>query len=85
MHLQANTLFDLDLGVKVKQHAAQCAIHNVTYEAAKFEVASSNGLGADTKNAIFDLDIMTQGHTKCCPVPAKICDLCSCKVRSFYL
>ena len=85
MHLQANTLFDLGLGVKVIQHATQCAIHHVTYAAAKFEVASSIDMGADTKNAIFDLEIMAKGHMKCCPVPSTICDLCSCKVRSCYL
>ena len=39
MHLQANTLFDFDLGVKVIQHAAQCAIHHVTF---------ANGLGGET-------------------------------------
>ena len=47
MHSQANTSFDIDLGVNVIQHATQCAIHHVTYAAAKFEVATSNGLGAD--------------------------------------
>ena len=48
MHLQENTLFDLDLGVKVTQNVAQYPLHHVTYAATKFEVARSNGLGGDT-------------------------------------
>ena len=41
MHLQENTLFDLDMNV------AQYPLHHVTYSPAKFEVATSNGLGGD--------------------------------------
>ena len=48
MHLQENTLFDLDLGVKVTQNVAQWPLHHVTYSATKFEVAMSNNLGGDT-------------------------------------
>ena len=44
MHLQENSLFDLDLGGNV----AQYPLHHVTYTATKFEVATSNGLGGDT-------------------------------------
>ena len=40
--------FDLDLGVKITQNVAQYSLHYVTYEATKFEVAKSNGLGGDT-------------------------------------
>ena len=47
MHLQENTLFDL-LNLKVTWIVAQYPLHHVTYAAAKFEVATSNGLG---KNA----------------------------------
>ena len=47
MHLQENTLFDLDL-VKVTQNVAQYPLHHVTYSALKFEDAMSNGLGGDT-------------------------------------
>ena len=35
MHLQENTVFDV----------AQYILHHVTYAPAKFEVATSNGLG----------------------------------------
>ena len=41
MHLQENTLFDLDLGVTLK--GAQYPLHHVTYAPAKFEVAMFNG------------------------------------------
>ena len=42
MHLQENTLFDLDIGVKVTGNVAQFPLHPVTYAAAKIEVAMSN-------------------------------------------
>ena len=38
-----NTLFDLDLGVKVTQNVAQYPLHHVTYSPTKFEVATSKG------------------------------------------
>ena len=47
MHLQENTLHDLELGVKVTQNVAQYHPHYVTYAPAKFEVVMSNGLGED--------------------------------------
>ena len=47
MHLQENTLFDLDLLVKVTCNVAQYPLHNVTYSATKFEVAMSYHLGGD--------------------------------------
>ena len=48
MHLQENSIFDLDLGVKVTQNDALYPLHHVTYSAVIFEVATSNGLGGDT-------------------------------------
>ena len=48
MHLQENSIFDLDFGVKVTQNVAQYPLHYVTYSATKFEVATSNCLGGDT-------------------------------------
>ena len=44
MHLQENTLFDLD---KVTQNVAQYHLHRMTYAAANFEFALFNGLGGD--------------------------------------
>ena len=43
MHLQGNTLFDIDLGVNVTGNVAQYPGHNVTYVQAKFDVATSHG------------------------------------------
>ena len=39
MHLQENTVFDLDLGVKVTQDVVQHPLHHVTYTFTKFDVA----------------------------------------------
>ena len=57
MHIQENTLFDLDLQVKVKRNVAQCPLHHVTYAPTKFEVVTSNSLEGYTftKNTLFDL------------------------------
>ena len=38
-----NSIFDLDLGVKVTQNVAQYPLHHVTFSATKFEVATSKG------------------------------------------
>ena len=46
MHLQENTSFDLE--VKVTQNVAQYPLHHANYTHAKFEFATSNGLGEDT-------------------------------------
>ena len=62
MHLQENTLFDLDLGVKVTQNVAQYPLHHVTYSATKFEVAMANGLGGDTFTRNMT-DRRTHAHT----------------------
>ena len=43
MHLQENTLFDLDLWVKVPGNVAQYPLHPATYVPVKFEVNTSNG------------------------------------------
>ena len=45
MHLNENTSFEHDLGVKVTQDVAQYPLHHVTYSDTKFEVATSNSLG----------------------------------------
>ena len=43
MHLQENTLFDFDFGVKVTQNVAQYPRHHVTYAQAKFDIATGSG------------------------------------------
>ena len=40
--------FDFDLEVKVTRNVTQYPIHHVIYASAKFEVATSKGLGEDT-------------------------------------
>ena len=47
MHLQGNTLYDLDLVVKVTQNVVQCPHNHMPFAPAKFEVATSNSLGED--------------------------------------
>ena len=46
-HLQENTLYDLDVVVKVTQNVIQCPPNHMTYAPAKFKVATSNSLGED--------------------------------------
>ena len=47
MYLQENTLFVLDLGVKITQNVAQYHLHHVNYPGTRFDIATSNGLGGD--------------------------------------
>ena len=47
MPLQENTLYDLDLVVKVTQNVVQYPVSHMTYAPAKFEAATSNSLGED--------------------------------------
>ena len=61
MHLQENTVFDLDLGVKVTQDVAQYPLHYVTYVPAKCEVATSNSLGGDVFTRKYSIGPLTLG------------------------
>ena len=82
MHLQENTLFDLNLAVKVTQNVALNNPHHVIYVTVKFKVVMSNGLGQyifTRKNIILPSN-WGQGHTKCSQVHSTSCDLCTCKV-----
>ena len=47
MYLQENTLFDIELRVKVTENIAQYPLHHVTYAHIKYELNTSNGLGGD--------------------------------------
>ena len=47
MHYQENTSFDLDPKVKVTKNVAQYPRLYVTFAPAKFDVATSHGLGED--------------------------------------
>ena len=44
MHLQENTLLNLDLQVKVKRNVGHCPLHHVTYAPTEFEVTMSKAL-----------------------------------------
>ena len=58
MHLQENTVFDLDFGIKVTQDVAQHPLHHLTHAFAKFGVTTFNGKGdAFTKSTVFDRDL----------------------------
>ena len=63
MHLQENTLFDLDLWVKVTRNVAQCPLHQMTYASTEFEVTTSKALGGrrsiykKIQHLTFDLDL----------------------------
>ena len=46
-HLQKNTLYDLDLVVKVTQNVVQCPSNHMTNAPAKFKVTKSNSLRED--------------------------------------
>ena len=48
IHLQENTLNDLDLQVKFTQNVAQWPLHYVTYAPTEFEVTTSKALGGGT-------------------------------------
>ena len=87
MHLQENTLYDLDLVVKVTQNVVQYPLNHMTYAPAKFEVATSNSLGEDgfTRKYIIWPWPWCQGHTNCCPVAYTSYDLCTCKLWSCYV
>ena len=55
MHLQENTLFGLNLWVKVIRNVAQCALHHVTYALTEFEVSTSKGLGGEVSTSKFNI------------------------------
>ena len=47
MYLQENTVFDLDLGIKITSNIAKHPLHQVTKAHAMIEVVTSNYLGRD--------------------------------------
>ena len=79
MHLQENSLFDLDT-----RNIAQYPLHHVTYPVTEFEVATSKGLGEDTftrKYTICPLTLTLGSRShESCPEPSTLCDLFSYKV-----
>ena len=55
MHLQENTLNDLDLQVEVTRNVAQCPLHHVTYAPTEFEVAVPKDLGGEAFTRKFNI------------------------------
>ena len=57
MHLQENTLFDLDLGVKVTRNVAHCPlhVHHVSYAPTVFEATTSKALGGEAFTRKFNI------------------------------
>ena len=55
MHLQENTLFDLDLGIKVTQNGAQCPLNHVSHAHTEFEVTTSKALGGEAFTRKFNI------------------------------
>ena len=47
MHLQENTFFDLDLGIKVTRNIFWFRLYHVIYAPARSEVATTNSLRED--------------------------------------
>ena len=76
MHLQEST-----------SNVVQCPPNHMTFASAKFEIATSNILGEDafTRKYIIWPWPSGQGHTKYCPVPSTLWDLCTYRVWSYYV
>ena len=55
LHLQENTLFDLDLRTKVTRNVAQCPLRHVNYVPTEFEVTTLKDLGGDVFKRKFDI------------------------------
>ena len=87
MHLQENTLYDLDLVVNVTQNVVQYPANHLPFAPDKYEVATPNSLGEDgfTRKYIIWPWPWGQRHTKCCPVASTSCDLCTCQLWSCYV
>ena len=55
IHLQENTLNDLDLQVKVTPNVVQCPLHHVTYAHKEFEITTSKALGGEAFTRKFNI------------------------------
>ena len=64
MHLKENTLYDLDLVVKVTQNVVQYPPNHMTYAPAKLKVTMSNSLGEDgfTRKYFMILSLGSRSH-----------------------
>ena len=69
MYLQENTVFDLDLGIKVTWNIAKHPLHHVTYAYAKSELVTPNRLGRDVFTKKYSIWPWHKGHLKCAQYP----------------
>ena len=53
MHIQENTLFDIDR--LVTRNVAQCPLHHMTYAPTEFEITTSKGLVGDRFTRKFNI------------------------------
>ena len=78
MHVQENTLYDLDIRVRVTQNVAQYSLHHVTYALTTFETISKILMTGPRlvkemhlqENTFYDLDLgikVTQKIAQCRP------------------
>ena len=69
MHLQENTLFDFDLGVKVTWNVAQYTRHHVTYVPAEFDMLHPTLKEKMhlQENTLFNHDLGSRSHKKWYP------------------
>ena len=77
MHLQVNTLFDLDLRTIV----AQCPLHHVTYAHTEFKVTASKGLGREIFTRKFNIQYVAQYPLHHMTYPAQILKLLRLTVK----
>ena len=82
MHLNENTLFDLDLGVKVRQDVAQFPLYHATHSDTKFEVATSNSLGGDAFTSKYTSILGSRSHKM---LPSTLYIMRIIQVQSFKL
>ena len=86
MHLQENTLYDLDLGPSsYKMLPSILHILWPTYLQNLKLLRLSLGKAALTRNDIIWTWHRVQDRVKCCPVPSISCDIYSCKVWRCYV
>ena len=86
MNLQENTLFDLDLGVKVTQKLPSTLdIMWPMHQQSLILLHPTVKEKMHCKKYIIWPWPSGQGHTKCCSVPSTSCDLCYYRIWSYYV
>ena len=76
MHLQENTLFDLDFGVKVSQRERSGSVVECSHGSrlrGRGYIQQLRRRCINQKNTLLTSWPLCQGHIKCCPVPSTSC------------